>query len=327
MFCWAIFLPAQVSVARWQTGKEKVYVGEPLVLSLKLFWSGEKDKVYLPEKDLDRKIVQHLQGAGFIISVENQVRKYRIVEKDKVSSMTVWKGVVFHPDPGKYTLGQELTSYIRSGSDSAELTKEIDLRFVPSLIEILKPPKRDIPSPDAVGSFTMEHQLKKKEYLTGEPIQLSITVKGKGGIPNIRAPRLIVPEQILRYDPRSEINVNLLGEELVGSKTFIYELTAAYAGRYTLGPVSLETFNPRKGKYEKLAIDGIPLKVTGKDIPRLVEVNALDNFYRRAFIEASDETPIQFTYASIIIWSSTVVISVLLLFSLIRELLSQRKKK
>jgi len=319
-------LQGQVSVARWQMKEGGVYAGESFPLRLRIFLSGERDAVFSPSDDMLDRVRQHLFSLGFIIAVENDSLVPQIEGNEKVLSSLVWEGAVFHPDPGTYTLSKGLEDKLRIGPDSASLDREIPLRFLPLSIEVLALPESQLPESWSIGSFSMEHRLNKGSYLTGELILLDISIQGRGGLSSISAPRLPYIREFLVYDPQSELDIKILENSVVGKKTFHYSLTAAYEGDYALGPVRFYYFDPGLQAYDSLRIDRITIRVRGKDIPQLVDVNALDNFYRDAFSRASDERKLPFKYASIIIWSSTGMIILLLLYGFLREIIRKRQR-
>lgn len=318
-------MDAQVSVARWKLNKNQFFAGQPVLVELRIFLAEEPLAPLARQKEISKEIDNHFRKLGFLIAVENQVRQSRFLKSGDVYVALLWKGAIFQPDSGSFVLGQGMTINASLGEDSTTaLQQQIEIRVVPKTIKIDDLPETPLPKAWSVGDFTVSHSLNKERYLSGEPIELKITFKGEGGLASIPAPQIPVQEKFLVYDPRSELKMAIVNEKLVGEKEFTYELAGAFQGDYNIGPISFYYFNPNKYRFDSLKINSIPVKIVGKDIPQLVEVNALDNFYRDALESSSDEQKLPFRFASILIWIATGVLVALLLYGFFWEIRKQR---
>ncbi|GIZ14614.1 BatD family protein [Capnocytophaga catalasegens] len=101
----------------------------------------------------------------------------------------------------------------------------------------------------AVGSFTMEANLSKKELKADETLGAKIIISGKGNFKLFEMPKLNFPSALEVYDPehKEEVTTSLSG--LQGKVTDIYTIVPQYKGKYPIPSVSFNFFNPETGKY------------------------------------------------------------------------------
>ncbi|MCI4668775.1 MAG: BatD family protein [Bacteroidia bacterium] len=311
---------AQVSVARWKLSEKQIFAGQPLIVELRVFFSEEPEGMPSNQIEISNFVDNQFRKLGFLIAVPNSVEEPLIERNGNVFSSLVWEGAVFHPDSGSFILGKALEMDMELSLDSGQNKQNIEVRFVPQAIRINDLPETVLPKAWSVGDFKMKYELNKKRYLTGEPIILTISFEGKGGLASIPPPQIPVKGKFLVYDPKSELSLEIKNDELIGSKDFTYEMAGAYQGDFNLGPISLYYFSPQNFRFDSVSIKQIPIKIVGKDIPQIVEVNALDNFYRDAFEKASPDQKIPFRFATILIWVATSILILLLLYGFIWEL-------
>lgn len=180
-------------------------------------------------------------------------------------------------------------------------------------------PSTHLPRAKSVGEFQMTADISDKTIPTGSSIPLTLTIYGNGNIRSIPRPNFNIQESFLHFDPISSHTVSTSDSIATGQKDFVYELIPAIPGEYVLGPAVFYYFDPVLEKYDSVRIDRIPLSVTGKTIPQLLEVNALDGFYRNAFARASNQPPFSIPYTDIALVVLTGLAGVLLLVAGFRK--------
>jgi len=113
----------------------------------------------------------------------------------------------------------------------------------------------------AVGKFTMEASLDKKEVKAHDGVTLKIKINGKGNLKLIDPPKINFPSEFEAYDPKinSNISANITG--VTGSKTFEYLLIPRNAGEYKIPVSDFTYFDLDKNQYEKVAGTEFILKV------------------------------------------------------------------
>ena len=206
-----------------------------------------------------------------------------------------------------------------------DIRKGLHIRFQtemlstdPVLLNVLDVPHTDLPRARSVGQFSIYDSLPKKTFSTGENIRLTITLSGDANFAAIPRPYVQVPEDLLFYDPVSSYSFAPDHNRVIGQKDFVFELMAAYPGNYSLGPVVFYYFNPETSSFDSLKIDQIPIAVTGEEIPQLLEVNILDNFYRNALRNSSDIPPKPISFSNYIILILAFAAGMLLILALLQ---------
>jgi hypothetical protein len=102
----------------------------------------------------------------------------------------------------------------------------------------------------AVGKFSMDASLDKKETKSHEPVTLKIKISGKGNLKLIDPPKIEFPPDFETYDPKVTANVNASANGVSGSKTFEYLVIPRNAGDYRFTVNGFSFFNLETNKYE-----------------------------------------------------------------------------
>jgi hypothetical protein len=120
----------------------------------------------------------------------------------------------------------------------------------------------------AVGSFTLSSELDKTELKTNEPLNLKITVTGKGNLELIDALPVSFPPDFETYDPKIINNISKNAGGLSGSRTFEYLLIPRNPGEFQIKPFGFSFFDPVKQAYMTLSTPRYDIKVIkGDDEP------------------------------------------------------------
>lgn len=117
----------------------------------------------------------------------------------------------------------------------------------------------------AVGKFSMDASLDKKETKSHEPVTLKIKISGKGNLKLIDPPNIEFPPDFETYDPKVTANVNASGSGVSGSKTFEYLVIPRNAGEYKFTVDGFSYFNLETNKYETSPGSDFILKVDKGD--------------------------------------------------------------
>ncbi|MEM7656169.1 MAG: BatD family protein, partial [Bacteroidota bacterium] len=165
----------------------------------------------------------------------------------------------------------------------------VELPLPQKNLQVVELPATQLPRAQSVGQFEFSYQLPKESFLTGETIPLTLLVKGNGNISMVPRPFFDPPENFLMYDPNISYTVLIEGEELIGQKEFVFEMVPAFAGRYEIGPAQMYFYHPGRSQYDSLQVEPFSIEITGEDIPQLMEVDALDNYFREGLAQASEE--------------------------------------
>ncbi len=113
----------------------------------------------------------------------------------------------------------------------------------------------------AVGRFSMEASLDKKETKAHDAVTLKIKVTGKGNLKLIDPPKIDFPPDFETYDPKVTANVTTSATGVSGSKTFEYLVIPRNGGEYRFSVNGFSFFNLDNNKYETVPGADFALKV------------------------------------------------------------------
>ena len=154
-------------------------------------------------------------------------------------------------------------------------------------IQVKDLPPHPLKEQVSVGDYRLNEKINRKNLKTGESLEYSFSITGKGNISGIEQPKLPEIEGIELYPPNVWQNINKNGNSVLGTKTFSYYGMAEEPGIYKLGDFfQWIYFNPREEKYDTLR-SRIVLRVSGESMKnQTIQSNDLGDFY--AQIETAD---------------------------------------
>lgn len=109
-----------------------------------------------------------------------------------------------------------------------------------------------------VGRFTLEATANPQEVEAGEPVTVTLTVKGTGNFATLSAPVLRNPDGFKIYDAQKK-TAGESGEEQVVFEQVLIPLSANVD---RIGSYELSYFDPEAGEYKVARSEAIPLTVT-----------------------------------------------------------------
>lgn len=120
-----------------------------------------------------------------------------------------------------------------------------------------------------VGSYTFSARINKNTVKANEPLELLLTVQGKGNLDLLTLPKPVVPDGLELYDPEKadRITKNMLSG-MEGSKSEKYVIVPQYKGTYTIQPVLFSYFDIATKSYKTITSDPVTIEVTeGPELP------------------------------------------------------------
>ncbi|MEZ4828848.1 MAG: BatD family protein [Bacteroidia bacterium] len=288
-------VPVDISIAV-VPDKNTCYAGEQITAEV-IATIADRDLKFvrfLPVSISD--IARQASSVGLLIEgVADPIQATPIVANG-FTRLTLARLYIFPAQPGIFTLNDlkvqvERQQVIRNRKNVVVGSQTIsgEIPIPPATFEAKAVPPTTLTKSPAIGTFSLFHEVSRKEYTTGEDIRLEITISGSGNPDLITRPRLPEHEKLVYFEPSVRTSKEHKDTALVFRKQFVYEIIPAYPGTYNLGPVLFYYFNTQRQAYDSLEIDLIPVKVGGDDIPQLMEVNALNHFYDHAFSDASQK--------------------------------------
>jgi hypothetical protein len=145
-------------------------------------------------------------------------------------------------------------------------TERLNVYSESRVIDVLPLPEEEKPESfsGAIGDIAMEVGSDAEEPVQGEPIMLSVVLKGRGNFERINGPDFPESADWRHYDPESQFEAgDPLG--LSGSLRFDYVFIPQRAGQLQLPATQFSYFDPEAEEYVELTAPPIPLEVAAAE--------------------------------------------------------------
>ena len=113
----------------------------------------------------------------------------------------------------------------------------------------------------AVGNFDFKVTPNKTTLKSGESLQLTVTVWGKGNLKLFTLPKPVVPAALEMYDPEHKEDIKTPLTGMTGSITDVYTIVPNKKGKYPIKPLSFSWFDLSTGKYRTITSNEIMVDV------------------------------------------------------------------
>lgn len=119
----------------------------------------------------------------------------------------------------------------------------------------------------AVGRYTMNVAVDKKEVMTGDPVTLRIAISGSGNVKLLALPKPALPADFEAYEPKVSDETTREGRIIRGRKVAEYLLIPRNAGQRAIEPMTFVYYDLGKRSYSTLRSSRLELAVTpGKGV-------------------------------------------------------------
>lgn len=221
-----------------QTSKKKIYEGEPLIASAKVY-SRFYGRIVDPESyTLQGALDHHPVGAKNRLTVGDE-----LVQGVPLYTFIFDKQLIFPTGSGKVKIEPFKVKLV--SSQVYELTSayaNVDILPLPA-----NPPKDFI---GGVGDFSVQCSADNTEIKQGEVFKLKVVVYGKGNLHNTTAPSLELPKGFTVYgDPVVKEDYRFNSEGCKGRISYEYNVLAKASGNKMLPPISVSYFDIKKESY------------------------------------------------------------------------------
>lgn len=249
--------------------KSPVYLGELIPVDIHVFFSRQhRVKVNSPP----RIIGDELSMTPF---TQNPLQQ-QAQRKGNIYNELIWSTELSSVSSGTFPITFQLDASILKKEDRGSLggfgdpfvnsmlstTTSIPLQVMSKSQEITILPLPTINQPadfsGAVGQFTLDVQATTKTADVGEPVQVTITLNGKGNFDLVHTPQIMGTPQWKSY-PAQKIDT----QQVKYQKVFQQVVVAKEAGQITLPKYSFSYFDPEKKHYVTLHSKQTSLDITG----------------------------------------------------------------
>jgi hypothetical protein len=255
--------------------KQSAYVGESIPVELRLYFGGRGQPRQPPT----------ITGEGFTVQRFSEPRVQQVTKEGVPYVVVTFKTAITPVKDGTLAIGPaEADSVVQSrrrraphldiddpfGSDffndpfaQFSTRRQVVLKSEPVMLEVKPLPKAGQPKnfSGAVGQFDMETSAKPSKVQAGEPVTLTLKIKGRGNFDRVTAPELAEGSGWRAYPPATHFRADdLLG--LSGVKSFEFAMVPEQKLN-ALPQLEFSYFDPATERYETLKSDALPVQVEG----------------------------------------------------------------
>jgi hypothetical protein len=258
---------AQNVFVRASVDKQKVYIGEQVTVTYKLY-----TRLSIASQMSISKLPQYPGFWAEELETSNNIsfttetyegKKYRVGVLKKVALFPTQTGEL-NVTPFELDVPVQVQKKRRSNNVFDDFFNDpffgmgqtVDFTAKSNSVKInVQPlPQNNVPDSynGAVGSFSMDSQIDKKQTKTNEPVTLKITISGTGNISLLDMPEIKLPAGFEKYEPKVDQQINRNGK-ITGKKTADYLIVPRDAGKKEIPPVKFSYFDLNKKSYVTLS--------------------------------------------------------------------------
>jgi hypothetical protein len=166
-------------------------------------------------------------------------------------------------DPPAYTM----LAYPTTIEGVEAMPLRITRRAAPVEVEAVPLPDAGRPATfgGAVGRFSVAASLGAAEVAPGEAVRLEVTISGDGNLESTGPPRVAPADGVRVTSPRRvSVDLGLASPDGIGRAVWHLDAVPEREGRLTIGPVELDYFDPRSGRYAVARSAPLALSATAR---------------------------------------------------------------
>lgn len=262
--------------AKIETGRTNVFIGEPFLITLKLFYTAGRN-LQAPD----------LSSEGFTFTdLPNGQEQQRF--GGKIFNVLVFQKVALPVKTGGLKIGPcrfPFTHATPRGRGFIQSYTYTDVKPIAPAVEVSVKPLPSEGKPEgfdgAVGSYKMDVIASPTNLTAGDPITLQVRFTGKGALENIRLPSFSDWKDFKVYPSTDNVNYTDLARR-VGNRMFEQVVVPGKAD-ISLPGFEFSFFDPARGSYETLVQPPLALsvapaaKVQSAPVIMLTQTNQTDD--------------------------------------------------
>lgn len=237
-----------------EPSKRTVYLGEPLVLSY---------KIYNRYNNLDVRNYDIPELEGFwkeTVKGPDARWEPQLINGKRYNVATVRQIVAFPQQTGTMVLEDfTLNGYLRLNFFEG---REIQATCDPVEIEVL--PLPETPPTSSLGTFsnlTVDQQISTDSLATNDALTFEILYRGTGNLKFIQEPDVAWPSEFEVFDPEVEDNISITSKGEFGTRRFKYVAIPRAPGDYVFPALDAISFDPLTGKHTTSTAPALRLHV------------------------------------------------------------------
>jgi len=254
---------------RAEVNKTNVYQGEQILLSYKLY-----TRAGIVDSRVDK--LPDLNGF-WTEDVKNQPQQVQWRTETykglKYNVADVKQMILFAEHSGDIKINPfEMTFIVRVAAPARDIMEQFfgsykDVKYavksIPVVVHVKPLPEAGKPAgfSGAVGKFSIQARLDKKELKANETLNYSVKLTGSGNIKLINALNVNLPADFEKYDPKVTDTIKEEANGVRGNRTYSYLLIPRRQGNYTIEPLEFSYFDTSTKKYVTIATKAFAVKV------------------------------------------------------------------
>ena len=242
--------------------KKEVYVGEMLTMTIYLYMARQ-----ISGYDIIREPgTEGFWGENLIPSDRRRLSTETVTVGGRRYDRAALRQLALFPiKPGEFTISPTVVE-LETGMGGFFFSnrKSVKRSSLPVKITVRDLPAENQPqgfNPANVGRYAFKATVDTKSVKVGEPVTLTLLVRGEGNLRNLALPTIEEIDGLKVYAPETEVDVRPQGLTITGWRKNKVLMIPKKAGTYTLPAIEWSFFNPDKGAYETLRSKPITLKV------------------------------------------------------------------
>lgn len=259
--------------ARTIINKSKVYKGEPVIVTHKLY----------SKKRITGLNVDKLPSYEGFWSEEIDIGELKVnqenIDGEMYNSLVIGKKILFPQKSGKLDIGKFSLNVTVKIFKTRRLSFGHQIRVSRNVEKNISSPARsiqviDLPQkgkPDNfsgyVGSLRLTTNLTSDTLETNQSTNYKVTISGFGNIKLIELPDITFPQDFEVYDPEINTSSKISEGGISGNKTFDYLLIPRSSGQFKIPSLQFSYFDILKEKYVTLKAPDYDIMVKESDGP------------------------------------------------------------
>lgn len=287
------------------TDKKSCYVGEPVVVTYKLYTRLKSESNISKNPALNGfsviDLVQPQSGINY--SVENlDGREYNVYILRKAQLYPLQPGPAeletASVDNTVHFVKEEYLKRVADGSyeflpgvtsKEAMFDEKVTVENKPEVINVKPLPTEGKPAAfnGAVGNFMIDAVIEKDSFTTDDAGKLRVLLSGEGNMTLVPSPEVAWPKGLEGYEPTVKDGLNRLTVPVSGSKIFDFSFTAEKEGTYIIPSIEFSFFDVAAAKYKTISTKPITVHIqkgTGKrPVVATENKSARESFFDKLF--------------------------------------------
>jgi hypothetical protein len=258
---------------RVNVSKENCVVGEPILVTYKLYTRLQSESKLLKQPDFN--------GCSVIEMTTTDIEAEREVIGGKIFKSYIIRRVQLIPlQEGELTLGaatlDNTISFYKTAEEIAfrrpSVTHNATISNQPKLIHVASLPliKQPANFANTIGHFIISVKVLKTTDTANDNNSLEIRIDGIGNFQNLVCPTINWPSNIDHFDIETAESIDKLSFPVLGKKIFTIPFSYKHKGLTVIPPISFSYFDADKHVYNTIATSSININV----LPAVEKIDA-----------------------------------------------------